>query len=389
MDKGVQAVLRVQGRDLQKGRPSRFPLSEVVLDLREVGLGLAGLVGVRGVTAYRESAEAGPGLRKITLQVDRDRFIEPLAPGIRLGGLLQGRGGCFLGSRRVGGRLGLHGAGEHKQKRDHGGSVALQKERVNGALGGLGSVGISSGLVPEEPMLRLEDRAWWSKLLAQKDDHSLRELAEMFEVTPGAINAALKRNGVQRKSAPSGPRVGKRASATGVPRGRGARPASEERLRPYASELGQVPDGEVAQKAGLSVATVARIRRSRGIPPAQRGVVDGSGASRIDPFLELLGRVPDAEVAALAGVTRAAVRNYRSRRNILSNAENRRRSVKAAAETAGADELTPTSVAFQVSLVDGRAGVILAESVVDAARRARSAGLKVTLVQRIGPILDA
>ena len=175
-------------------------------------------------------------------------------------------------------------------------------------------------------MRRLEDRAWWPKLLAKKDDHSLRELAELFGVTPGAINAALKRTGVQRKSAPSGPRVGKRAPSTGVPRGRGARPASEERLRPYFSELGQVPDGRLAQKSGLSVATVARIRRSRGIAPVQRGAADGSGASRIDPFRELLGRVPDVEVAALAGVTRAAVRNYRSRRNILSNAENRRRS---------------------------------------------------------------
>ncbi len=237
-------------------------------------------------------------------------------------------------------------------------------------------------------MRRLEDRTWWPKLLAQKDDHSLRELAEMFEVTPGAINAALKRSGVQRKSAPSGPRVGKRARSTGVPRGRGARPLSEGRLRPYFSDLGQVPDGQLAKKAGLSVATVARIRRSMGIGPAQRGSADGSGASRIDPFRELLGRVPDAEVAALAGVTRAAVRNYRSRRNILSNAENRRRSVKAAATVPVVGETAPTALAFRVSLVDGQAGVILAESVVDAARRARSAGLKVTLVQRIGPILD-
>ena len=237
-------------------------------------------------------------------------------------------------------------------------------------------------------MRRLEDRAWWPKLLAQKDDHSLRELAQMFEVTPGAINAALKRSGVQRKSAPSGPRVGKRTRSTGVPRGRGARPASEERLQPYFPELGQVPDGQLAQKAGLSVATVARIRRSRGIPPTQRGIADGSGASRIDPFREILGRVPDAEVAALAGVTRAAVSNYRCRRNILSNAESRRRSVKAPNQAPIAGGSEPSTFAFRVSLVDGRAGVILAESVVDAARRARSAGLKVSLIQRVGPILE-
>jgi hypothetical protein len=51
-------------------------------------------------------------------------------------------------------------------------------------------------------------------------------------------------------------------------------------------------------------------------------------------------------------------------------------------------ESTTHTVAFRVSLVDGQAGVILAESVVDAARRARSAGLKVALIQRIGPILE-
>jgi len=235
----------------------------------------------------------------------------------------------------------------------------------------------------------LEDRAWWPKLLAKKDDHSLRELAELFGVTPGAINAALKRTGVQRKSAPSGPRVGKRAPSTGVPRGRGARPASEERLRPYFSELGQVPDGRLAQKSGLSVATVARIRRSRGIAPVQRGAADGSGASRIDPFRELLGRVPDVEVAALAGVTRAAVRNYRSRRNILSNAENRRRSEVVASPRSSAKSPAEGTVAFRVCLVNGQTGVILAESVVEAARRARAAGLKVSLIQRVGPVLEA
>lgn len=236
-------------------------------------------------------------------------------------------------------------------------------------------------------MLRLEDRDWWAELLERKDQHSLRELAEIFNVTPGAINAALKRNGIQRKPAPSGPRTGRAVSSRDVPRGRGARSVSEERLRPYVQDLGCVSDVQIAEKAGLSVATVARIRRSRGIKPAQRNSGPG-GASRIDPFRELLGRVPDAEVAALAGVTRAAVRNYRSRRNILSNAESRRREGKASKQVAVQHATDTNSVAFRVSLADGSVGVILAETVVEAARRADSAGLDVALIQRIGHLLQ-
>ena len=46
-------------------------------------------------------------------------------------------------------------------------------------------------------MRRLEDKAWWADLIKDKDDYSLRELGEKYGATPGAINGALKRNGIE------------------------------------------------------------------------------------------------------------------------------------------------------------------------------------------------
>ena len=55
--------------------------------------------------------------------------------------------------------------------------------------------------------MKLEDRPWWPELLTLKDVLSLRELALRYEAAPAAIANALKRNGVQRQPAPSGPRA--------------------------------------------------------------------------------------------------------------------------------------------------------------------------------------
>ena len=39
---------------------------------------------------------------------------------------------------------------------------------------------------------RLHSQRWWPRLMAKKDSHSLRELAEEFGAAPGAINTNLK-----------------------------------------------------------------------------------------------------------------------------------------------------------------------------------------------------
>jgi hypothetical protein len=118
-------------------------------------------------------------------------------------------------------------------------------------------------------MQKLENRPWWPELVQRKDAFSLRELAEIFDTSPGAIQSALKRKGLSRTSSPSGPRVEQSrvsvAKKMQKPRGRNARVLTEKRLAPFFDQLGQVADGEIAQRVGLSTATVARIRRSRGV----------------------------------------------------------------------------------------------------------------------------
>jgi hypothetical protein len=112
-------------------------------------------------------------------------------------------------------------------------------------------------------MRRIETYVWWPELVRRKDELSLRELAERFDVTPGAISAAFKRTGLSRKAAPPGPRIRRKqrgeADDDGLPPEPGewdsaageARPGSKDsKILPYLEILGQVPDSEVASKAG-------------------------------------------------------------------------------------------------------------------------------------------
>lgn len=48
---------------------------------------------------------------------------------------------------------------------------------------------ISTG---NKPGHKLHSQPWWGRCLSMKDTHSLRELAEEFGTTPGALNAAIK-----------------------------------------------------------------------------------------------------------------------------------------------------------------------------------------------------
>ncbi len=232
-------------------------------------------------------------------------------------------------------------------------------------------------------MKRLELRAWWPDLLQQKDSCSLRELGERFGVSPGAINAALKRNGIQRCPARPGPRSGTGGVSAGS-KGRPTRKVSEARLAPYEAHLGVLSDAQLAKQSGLSVATVARIRRDRQIDSAPNVGGRERGGSRIEPYQELLGALPDEDIAVLAGVTRTAVRNFRTRRSIPSMSERKR--------SAGAKQRAPSTqnadnqLAYEIDCLDGRRGVILGQDVVEVARRARENGLKVRGIRLVGPV---
>lgn len=113
----------------------------------------------------------------------------------------------------------------------------------------------------------------------------------------------------------------------------------KSKLDPYVGLIGSVPDKEVAQKAGVTPENVRTFRLRRGIPAAWRGESAeelavrlqskaklrkprkptrkvGARPSKLDPFRAELGDVPDKDLAELAGVSAENVRSYRLRRGI-------------------------------------------------------------------------
>jgi hypothetical protein len=262
-------------------------------------------------------------------------------------------------------------------------------------------------------MRRIETYDWWPELVRKKDELSLRELAERFDVTPGAISAAFKRTGLSRKAAPPGPRIRRKAqSGEDLPPEPGevmeggarassniteARPGSKDtRILPYLEILGRVPDSEVAKKAGVSVRTIASFRARNQVEgykgPRKRGADRAPRKSRIDAFSHLVGQFPDRVVAEQAGVSLNAVRNWRMRHGVAAGGRG--------GESTPTDLPTPTPTPSRtasassggawkvVTVNNGTARVVVAGSLADAAARAEQAGLgKVLALEWIGEVV--
>ena len=183
----------------------------------------------------------------------------------------------------------------------------------------------------------LENTPVWVELEPQLDKLPLLELAKTYDVQAGQIAAALKRTGRKRQVRGEGegalPPEPEEAAAS--------KSGSKSHLVEEHKELlGKVPDAEVAQLANVSTRTVAAYRARNKIPgydrwaDPQRERKQRRG-SRIDPFRDLVGVEPDAEVAKKAGVSPQAVRNYRSKNKIPAP------KVKAAPAPAPAPPPTP------------------------------------------------
>jgi len=246
-------------------------------------------------------------------------------------------------------------------------------------------------------MRRLESHDWWEQLVSQKDQLSLRELAAKYDVTPGAISAALKRQGITRQPAPPGPRTSRaRRAGDDLPPemggGRvafrpersatGGRPGSKDDLILSNIDIvGTKPDRDIAESIGVSVRTLASFR-SRHKIPAYKGPrtqrKPGGRRSKIDPYKDMLGKVHDRVVAEKAGVTLNAVRNYRVKHGIAAasgpgrpkGSTNRKR------------ERPPVSTgksAFMVRFDGGAQRVVLADDLASAIDRASAADLGRTL----------
>lgn len=290
-------------------------------------------------------------------------------------------------------------------------------------------------------MRKLESMDWWPELVEKKDDYSLRELAEMFGATPGAINTALKRNNITRKPAPPGPRTrrGRKPAPTTVSKAssgarggpRGLRKGTAEKLAPYMELIGVESDAAVAEKAGVSIQTIARYRRAHGIGSARsakaaqkaeaKAVSPKKRASKVDAYVDLLGTVPDTEIAKMAGVTVNAVRAYRVRRGVAAAPRTARaawgtksgkvakapsakkaapkaakaapkaakaapKAAKAAAAPVAAAPVAASArLAYRVTLAD-RVAIVVGTGVVDAARQAEAAG-DVQGIELLGEVL--
>jgi hypothetical protein len=108
------------------------------------------------------------------------------------------------------------------------------------------------------------------------------------------------------------------------------------KVGPFIDQLGEVPDTEIAKLAGVTPENVRAYRKRRGIPAKWRGEGQGDAEpapaparakrakrgkrrkTKLEPYLDQLGVLPDTEVAELAGVTVGNVRAYRYRHGIPS-----------------------------------------------------------------------
>ena len=196
--------------------------------------------------------------------------------------------------------------------------------------------------------------------------------------------------------------------------------------------LGTVPDKDIADETGLSPSIVGRYRRRHGIAAYQgykfghdeEGSTEAAALSpapspapkasspapapqrrkprrrksKLDPFVELLGKVPDAEVAELAGVTSENVRAFRRRHSIdadwRSDAGARPSAVRGAAAPQPAAAQAGSPQAYSVSAAGLESDyVIVAANLVEAAMRATDAvrtmapTAQVTAIRHLGPAI--
>lgn len=268
-------------------------------------------------------------------------------------------------------------------------------------------------------MRRLETLDFWPDLVALKDELSLRELSERFGVTPGAISAALKRTGTTRSPAPPGPRSARQRSSKASSKSRKAskdgdalppeagsdtdgddksppppRPGSKDHLLiPHWDLLGAVPDADVAREAGVSVRTVASYRARHEISgysgPRRTSKGSRRRPSKIDAVAHLVGKVPDRVVAQEAGVSTNAVRNYRYKHGIPAVPRERTVDVERTLSSAGTTPRSGTQ-AWKVTLDHGgeqQVRVVLADDMEGAVDQSRRAPGRVVGLEWVGPLL--
>ena len=166
---------------------------------------------------------------------------------------------------------------------------------------------------------RLETTDWWPELLELQDQLPLKVLAERFGVSVNGLSRALKRVGIQHRPVRAPQGGDGQGEATPDPRS-----AEAQEWWPEFLELKDRQSlARLAKRFGVAEITLQRALRRTGIDRrSQRGARAGresrKAARLIKPHADVLGLVPDGEVARRAGVSRYAVAQYRKRRSIPS-----------------------------------------------------------------------
>ncbi len=282
-------------------------------------------------------------------------------------------------------------------------------------------------------------------LMGTMPDH---EVAEKCESTPSIVGRYRRKHGIP---AYEGYKFGKGQSPPSKPADQPTRSKSPRRRRSkidvYRDQVGQIPDQEIADLAGVSVEGVRMYRRRHGIslegnarrrrgsasdavasaaapapaaapaapttptpPPAAGGPAaaaaaaaataattssDAVASSALDAFRDQLGSVPDSEIAAMADLSEAEVAAYRTAHGIAAPASVRRvrRTARAAsAPAASAPASLPTTAeglqGYAVT-ISGTEHIVLAADIAEAASsavRARISG-EITAIRHLGPAL--
>lgn len=237
-------------------------------------------------------------------------------------------------------------------------------------------------------------------LLGVKSD---ADIAKLAGVSVSAVYQYRRGRGigvVTRSKAKAAPQKVKHAAKPQVeaaaPKGGRGRPS---KLDSHLDIVGILDDAEVARRVGLTVSAVGHYRARHGIPAAgasqrspevaarleagkvkrsaPRGAYATPRPSKLDRFADLVGVLPDAEVARRAGVTREAVRQYKTKRGITSKGTSSKAAPAAvpAAPTSPAPVNTPPGavMCWRVALADGGATHLAACTAVEAANKGHAA----------------
>jgi hypothetical protein len=177
----------------------------------------------------------------------------------------------------------------------------------------------------------------------------------------------------------------------------GARGRSKDDLvAVHCALLGRVPDSEVAKLAGVCVRTVATYRSRLGIPgysgPRRRPPKRDGKRSMLDPLSPLIGVVPDHVVAEQAGMSIGAVRAFRVARGIDAAGARAPEVTRALVGAWSAENRKPAALtlgAWLVGIDDGSEGIVLAVNAKAAMELACGPNRAVVAIEYLGDLMTA